>query len=30
MALVMRHAIGGGVRQALYASLGICLAMARR
>ena len=25
MALVMRHAIGGGVRPALYASLGICL-----
>ena len=25
MALVMRHALGGGVRPALYASLGICL-----
>jgi RhtB (resistance to homoserine/threonine) family protein len=27
MALVMRFAIGGGVRQALYASFGICLGL---
>src|SRR5712691_3985444 len=25
MALVMRHALGGGTRQAFFASLGICL-----